>query len=123
MSGFNLKRPVFIAVACVVFGSMAWTVRYVNEERAFDPYPELTSMPRNAEGKQFSIALIGDSWVEHERLDRHLADALAEGALPDVKILSFGQDGAVSRAIYRNLMAPPAAASSSSAVLEDPDIR
>lgn len=125
MRASRLAKGVFIAAACGVVAAVAAGTVYVREQREFDPTPTLVeeSRTRGGQPSASAIAVIGDSWVDHQRLDPYLEASLKEAGLGERTVLSFGERGAVSRAVYRNLLAPLADENSSAAVLEDPSIR
>jgi len=112
-----------ITGACAVAAVGVFASAYVAEQRHFDEYPAIVGSPPHHDSEAFELAVIGDSWVAHQRLDPYLESALEKKGLTDVRVLSFGQGGAVSRAIYRNLFAPSSDPDSSAEVLADPAIR
>jgi lysophospholipase L1-like esterase len=69
--------------------------------------------------------MIGDSWISLGKMTDPVRDALARRGVVDVPVRSFGQGGAVSRQILRNLAStgPADPAHSSRAVLEAGDVR
>lgn len=64
----------------------------------------------------FNVAVIGDSWVAWQRIDRGLNLGLMQLGHP-ARIQSFGQPGARSRQVYENLFKPAAEPFSSRQVL------
>jgi hypothetical protein len=118
----RIGRITLIAAALATSALLVGVASYVSDQRQFDAVPAGECSPRAGQSQPVTIALIGDSWVAQEHLDGHLEAVLEGTNLEGARIRSFGQGGAVSRAVFRNLFAPPTDPNSSSAVREDPSI-
>jgi len=66
--------------------------------------------------RALGVAVIGDSWVAWQRIDRGLNLSLVQLGRP-ARVQSFGQPGARSRQVYENLFKPAAEPFSSQPVL------
>ncbi|MEO7044803.1 MAG: SGNH/GDSL hydrolase family protein [Ferruginibacter sp.] len=65
-----------------------------------------------------TIGIIGDSWVTHKKLDKILHDDLLKNGFKN-RIISAGQSGAKSKAIYHNLFKDPVEKNSSKFIIEN----
>jgi lysophospholipase L1-like esterase len=115
-----VKKRILASLVVLCLAVLVAASVYVAQDRKFDSLPnaaQSAALESNIDITQeaFKIAVIGDSWVSGHNLDASIHDALAENGI-ESEVISFGNPGAKSRQIYRDLDA-------NDAVLLDNSIR
>jgi lysophospholipase L1-like esterase len=114
---------VLLAAAVAV----AWTVSASRAFHTVDLTGSDVAGPRSDAGERTArpgiVALLGDSWVAHDKLTQAVLDELGKRGVKDIAVRSFGQPGATSRQVLDNLLEPETAENSSAEVLADKRVR
>ena len=96
---FRILKLFGLGIIILFFVLFTWYIfsrySYANEE----PYYQINKISQNSTP---SIGIIGDSWVARQKLDSLLQNELSKIGL-SYRIISSGQTGARSKAIYQNL--------------------